>query len=481
MHKKLRKYYAGWISAAGLLGVTIAAAAPADAAALNTLHSFTECAGGKCRDGSAPVGNLVMDSTGNFYGTTSQGGKNGVGTIFQLTPDGNGGWRHSTLYSFCSEENCADGKYPSATLIIDKEGSLYGVTSGGGEEEGGGVGFKLERDADGWELIVIHNFCGADSSEPEDDCMGGASAQGGFTYAGAAAGLPYDGESPLYGASMEGGEGEAGIIYELKPRKEDAREKDKEEWRVKELYVFCAPDGNAAQAHARNRPGTPEEDGNCDDGKMPSGNLLVDGRGNLYGTTYRGGEDANYEDGGGVVFELSRDHVTKTWKQTVLYKFCSVANCRDGRSPYGGLIFDAAGNLFGATEFGGRNCNAGQLNCGVVFTISPNGEHSVSRVLHTFCSADHCADGATPQGALVMDAAGNLFGAALNGGKDKGGVVYKLEPDGKLHVLHSFCGTKACNGARYPNGVVMDGNGHLLGVASAGGKKNGGTVFELTM
>jgi uncharacterized repeat protein (TIGR03803 family) len=214
---------------------------------------------------------------------------------------------------------------------------------------------------------------------------------------------------------------------------------------------------------------------------MPSGNLLVDARGNLFGTTYRGGEDANFEDGGGVVFELSRDKAAKAWTQMVLYKFCSVANCRDGRSPYGGLIADAAGNLFGATEFGGRNCNPGQLNCGVVFAISPNGEHSVSRVLHTFCSVDHCADGATPQGALVIDAAGNLFGAALNGGKDRGGVVYKLEPDGKLHVLHSFCGTKTCSGGRYPNGVVMDGNSQLLGVTSAGGKKNGGTVFALPM
>jgi uncharacterized repeat protein (TIGR03803 family) len=80
-----------------------------------------------------------------------------------------------------------------------------------------------------------------------------------------------------------------------------------------------------------------------------------------------------------------------------------------------------------------------------------------------------------------MDAAGNLFGAALNGGKDRGGVVYKLEPDGKLHVLHSFCGTKTCSGGRYPNGVVMDGNSQLLGVTSAGGKKNGGTVFALPM
>ncbi len=480
MHKFLRKHYATWISAAGLLGIATLAS-PAGAASLNTLHSFTECAGGSCRDGSAPVGNLVMDSAGNFYGATAQGGKKGLGTIFELSPDGNGGWRHSTLYSFCSEADCADGKFPISTLIIDKDGSLYGVTSGGGEEEGGGVGFKLERNAGGWELIVIHNFCGADAPNPEDDCMGGASPQGGFTYSGAATGLPYDGESALYGASMEGGEGEAGIIYELKPRKDAAPAKDKEEWRVKELYVFCAPAGVAAHSRAGKGQRAPEGDGNCDDGKMPSGNLLVDARGNLFGTTYRGGEDANYADGGGVVFELTRDHATRTWTETVLYKFCSVANCRDGRSPYGGLTIDATGNLFGATEFGGRNCNAGQLNCGVVFMISPNGEHSVSRVLHTFCSADKCADGGTPEGALALDASGNLFGATLNGGRNKGGVVYELEPDGKLHVLHSFCGTKSCSGGRYPNGVVMDGNGHLFGVTGSGGKKNGGAVFELTL
>src|SRR5262249_16803018 len=115
---------------------------------------------------------------------------------------------------------------------------------------------------------------------------------------------------------------------------------------------------------------------------------------------YFGGEDANYEGGGGVVFELSRDHATKEWDETVLYKFCSVASCRDGRSPYGGLTADAVGNLFGATEFGGRNCDNTQFNCGVVFMLSPNGEQSVSRVLHAFCTADKCADGATPEGAL---------------------------------------------------------------------------------
>ncbi|HSC17296.1 MAG TPA: choice-of-anchor tandem repeat GloVer-containing protein [Rhizomicrobium sp.] len=475
MRKARSNRFGAALSAAVIAALCLAM--PAAAGSVKTLHAFSDCSGGKCHDGSAPAGNLVRDSSGNLYGTTSQGGKHGAGTIFQLSPDGKGSWRQSTIYSFCSEDDCADGATPQSTLIIDANGSLYGIAQAGGEDEGAGVGFKLERGADGWELIVIHNFCGADA--PEDDCMGGATPAGGFTYAGAAAGLPYDGESPLYGASTEGGEGEAGIIYQLKPRKDNAREKDKEEWRISELYVFCAPDGVAARRYAPNRAGIHEEGGNCDDGKMPSGSLLVDGRGNLYGTTYFGGEDANYEGGGGVVFELARDPVTKTWNESVLYKFCSVASCRDGRAPHGGLISDATGNLYGATQFGGHNCNNGQFNCGAVFMVSPNGEHSVSRVLHAFCSAADCADGATPQGALAMDETGNLFGATLNRGKNKGGVVYKLQPDGKLQVLHSFCGTKECSGGRYPNGVILDLKGQLFGVATAGGKKNGGLIFQL--
>src|SRR2546423_3114660 len=122
---------------AGIVGAAmLAIAAPVEAGALKTLHAFTECADGKCHDGSAPSGNLVMDSAGNFYGTTAQGGKKGAGTVFQLSPDGNGGWRYSTLYSFCSEADCADGANPQATLIVDSVGNLYGTTQGGGTEEG---------------------------------------------------------------------------------------------------------------------------------------------------------------------------------------------------------------------------------------------------------------------------------------------------------------------------------------------------------
>jgi uncharacterized repeat protein (TIGR03803 family) len=111
--------------------------------------------------------------------------------------------------------------------------------------------------------------------------------------------------------------------------------------------------------------------------------------------------------------------------------------------------------------------------------ISPNGENSVSRVLHAFCSSEQCADGGTPQGALVLDSAGNIFGAALNGGRDHGGTAYRLEPSGKLRVLHSFCAGTDCRDGGSPNGVIMDGTGQLFGVATNGGKKSGGTAFGL--
>jgi len=462
----------------GVFATAIDVSSTPAAAAANVLRALRACPTGECRSGSAPYGNLLRDSAGNLYGTTSEGGLHGGGTVFELSPDGNGGYAYQTLYNFCSEENCADGRTPHGTLIIDAQGNLYGTTLYGGEEEGGlGVAFRLEQTAGGWELVNIHNFCGADAPIGAEECLGGATAAGGLTYAGAATGAPYDGASPLYGASMEGGEGEAGIVFQLTPRKEGTRAKDREEWRAKELYVFCAPDA-PARTSAIAPKHHPEGDGNCDDGKTPSGNLIVDAAGDLYGTTYFGGEDANSPGGGGVVYDLTRNRVTKTWDETVLHKFCSEANCRDGRAPSGGLFMDAAGNLFGAAESGGKRCGA-QNKCGVVFMISPNGEQSVSRVLHDFCTAENCADGAQPQGDLVMDSSGNLYGATSFGGTEKGGVVYKLQPDGKLKALQNFCTDGKCAVGRYPNGVVMDAAGNLFGTAIMDGKRGGGTVFEI--
>jgi uncharacterized repeat protein (TIGR03803 family) len=452
-----------------IAGLLLAGALGTNAeAALKKLHNFAPCGGDVCRDGSAPVGGLVRDASGNYFGTTYEGGAHAAGTVFELSPDGNGGYTYKTIYDFCAEANCEDGANPHSTMIIDVNGALYGTTHAGGE---GGVAFRLSPTANGWELVTIHRFCELDSPTPDGDCMGGSNAVGGVTYAGAASGAPYDGVSPLYGASAEGGEGEAGIIYELRPPRNLA----KEEWRAKELYVFCAPAGAARERKAR--PGPHEEDGNCDDGKMPSGNLIVNGNGDLFGTTYYGGEDAYFPGGGGVVFELSKRGTA--WTETVLYKFCSVAKCRDGRSPAGGLLIDATGNLFGAAQYGGKSCGM-QQNCGVAFTISPNGAQSVSRVLHDFCTADGCADGALPQGALEMDSFGNLYGAAFVGGANKGGVIYQLRTDGQLKVLHSFCAEAKCADGQSPASVILDETGNLFGVATGGGNKGGGTVFKLT-
>ncbi len=485
------------ILGAGLGLAATALAFPADAG-VKTLHNFPVCAVEGCKDGSGPVGNLVRDAAGNYYGVATEGGEHGLGSVFQLAPDGNGGFTYQTLHSFCEEPDCDDGAHPNVTLVIDEEGNLYGTTaSGGGEEGSGGIAFKLDRE-EGWKLDILHEYCGADAPTgsqkrgahkppSEKECeKAGATPIGGFTYKGASTGVPYDGESPLYGASMEGPEGEGGgIVYQLKPPKEEParlRKRGREEeegWPAKKIFEFCSEEEEGGPVMVSKGKSQNTEDDNCDGGKNLSGRLFVDKKGDIYGTTFFGGEDANFEGGGGVVFKLTYDPEDKAWDEVVLHKFCSEPNCRDGRSPAGGLTMDATGNLFGATEVGGKSCGL-ELLCGVVFMISPNGEQSVSRVLHYFCTAEDCADGATPQGSLVMDSLGNLYGATINGGAGKGGVVFRLQPDGKLKVLHPFCAKEDCADGRAPNGVVLDESGNLFGVTTFGGKKEGGTVFQIT-
>ncbi len=132
----------------GVFATAVDVSSTPAAAAANVLRALRACPTGECRSGSAPYGNLLRDSAGNLYGTTSEGGLHGGGTVFELSPDGNGGYAYQTLYNFCSEENCADGRTPHGTLIIDAQGNLYGTTLYGGEEEGGlGVAFRLEQTA----------------------------------------------------------------------------------------------------------------------------------------------------------------------------------------------------------------------------------------------------------------------------------------------------------------------------------------------
>jgi len=180
------------------------------------------------------------------------------------------------------------------------------------------------------------------------------------------------------------------------------------------------------------------------DGDRPD-SLIRDAAGNFYGTTYYGGSKAS----DGVVFKLDA-----TGKETVLYQFKGP----DGDGP-DGVVRDAAGNLYGATSFGGTGC-PGQHGCGTVFKLTKTGKLTV---LHRFTGK---ADGAVPNGGLIGDAAGNLYGASGGGS----GQVFKLTPAGKLIVLHRFTG--GADGAGPNGGLVRDETGILYGTTMGGGDLN---------
>jgi len=233
-------------------------------------------------------------------------------------------------------------------------------------------------------------------------------------------------------------------------------------WNV--LYSFC-PGG-----------------GNCTDGTNPDAGVIFDAAGNLYGTTQFG---PNF---GGTVFELARG-TDGTWSETVLHSFClSQENCPDGEEPEAGVIFDAAGNLYGTTVYGGAN------NDGVVFELTPGTNGSwTEKVLHSF--AFDGKDGVSPYGGLVFDAAGNLYGTTAVGGIRNGGIVFELTPgpDGNWteKVLHSFEEPGHYQAGPF-GGLAIDASGNLYGTTygggivsdncapSSGGSSGCGRVFELT-
>jgi uncharacterized repeat protein (TIGR03803 family) len=164
--------------------------------------------------------------------------------------------------------------------------------------------------------------------------------------------------------------------------------------------------------------------------------------------------------------------VTLAYTETVLYTFCSAANCTDGSAPVGGLIQDAHGNLYGTTQLGG-----GANNAGTVFRVDNTGQETV---LYSFCSAANCTDGGGQEAGLIQDAAGNLYGTTteggahgifppngqfdLNGQFDRGGIMFRVDNAGHETVLHSFCGDANCTDGEFPYaGLTQDADGNLYG------------------
>ena len=441
----------------------------------SVLYNFCSQGGVYCTDGIQPSAGLIEDGSGNLYGTTKGGGSTngsdcntgscGYGTVFKLTPSGSG-YTKTVLYNFCSQTNCTDGANPYAGVIEDTSGNFFGTTYNGGAN-GGGTVFKLTPSGNRYTESVLYNFCS--QSQGSAACTDGVNPY---------AGLIEDASGNLYGTTNLGGTGLTlvngvyayGTVFMLAPSGGG--------YNYTVLYNFCPPSSTAF----------------CTDGAAPNATLIEDASGNLYGTTVLGGTGAPDCVGTpcGTVFKLSPNGSGYT--ETVLYSFCSQGgtNCTDGSYPYGaGLIEDASGNLYGTTSAGGVN-SCDTPGCGTVFELSPSGNGYTETVLHSF---DY-TDGASPDAGLIEDASGNLYGTTSNGGTGlswlcagcASGTVFKLSPNGNGYtetVLYSFCsqgGSNCTDGAVPMAGVIQDASGNLYGTTEFGGA-NGidwGSVFKLS-
>src|ERR1039458_10243465 len=376
-------------------------------------------------DGNGPEAGLIFDAAGNLYGTTGAGGTANAGTAFELTPTAGGGWTETVLHSFTPYYG--DGTGPSAGLIFDAAGNLYGTTRGGGTY-GAGTVFELTPAGGGsWTEKVLYSF-------------GAYGTDGVVPYAG----LIFDAAGNLYGTTNAGGTYyQYGTVFELTPAGGG-------NWTETVLHNFVA---------------------NGTDGYYPWAGLAFDRFGNLYGTTQDGGTYVV-----GTVFELTPAG-GGNWTETVLHNFNN--NGTDGIIPLAGLIFDAAGNLYGTTTEGGTPGG------GTVFELTPAGGGSwTEKVLYNFNY--NGTDGWGPQVGLVFDAAGNLYGTTPWGGTYTDGTVFELTPAGSggwtETVLHNF--NEFGNGdGYYPlAGLILDAAGNLYGTTSVGGTYyNYGTVFELQL
>jgi len=320
--------------------------------------------------------------------------------------------KYEVIYNFAQ---IGDGN-GAAGLISDAAGNLYGTAASGGAyanyaNPGNGVVFKLTHEFNGqWTETVLHSFQGKDGISPSP-------------------GLIFDRAGNLYGTTTLGGTYGNGVVFKL-------THESNGQWAETVLHSFRSADG-----------------------VTPNGDLVIDGAGNLYGTTQSGGGH-----GSGLVFKLS----PATKIETVLHSFQGT----DGVNPSAGVIFDRVGNLYGTTF------NGGALKNGTVFKLTPqpDGEWSET-VLHSFKSAD----GNGPSTGLVFDRAGNLYGTTAVGGTYGDGVVFKLSPDPNGEwtetVLHSFRGM---DGSFSQARLVFDRAGNLYGTTFLGGTYGYGVVFKLT-
>jgi len=445
-----------WVRALSLLGaLSVLAVHSLLAQTVTTLHSFPMLA-------VQPQGSLVLGNDGNFYGTTSQGGVQNVGTVFRLTPSG----VTTILHSF-GDPN--DGANPRAALVQGSDGNFYGTTYNGGNRGNNGTVFKITPS--GVET-VLYSFGYSDGAGPQtltqgsDGSFYGTTSGGGshtrgtvfkITPSGALTVLysfgtnPNDGVSPqgalvqdsdgnLYGTTNFGGNGNSsgtssyGTIFKITPS-------------GTETILFRFSDTSS-------------------DGANPAGGLVLGSDGNFYGTTSQGGARNQ-----GTVFK-----VTPSGTETVLYSFQynSPTNPSDGSNPRAALVEGADGNFYGTTyNGGGGQTNGFSYGAGTVFKITPSGTETV---LYSFTGT---SDGANPAAALVQGSDGNLYGTASSGGSVGGGTIFEITPAGAESVFYQF-GSNQNDGAGPRAALVQGGDGNLYGTTSGGGSNGLGAVFKIT-
>ena len=378
------------------------------------LHAF-----GSGDDGEGVWGSIVLDKNGNVYGATTGGGAYGKGTVFELSPQGAGQWTETVLYSFCPNPNCPDGNGPFGGPTFDGEGNLYGTTQFGGTNGyPGGTVYQLVQKIQGWTETVLYSFCG------KAGCSDGAIPWGAVTL---------DRAGNVFGT--------AEVAFELPAHNPAAGS---------EVMLHNFADKNG-------------------DGYDPYAGPILDAAGNLYGTTQYGG---SYN--AGIIYQLQpvRSSVEGVWKENILHTFRAFPG--DGIRPgLGSLTMDSKGNLYGATMQGGA------LDSGVVYKLSPQPDGTWQEsILYNFTAAAWGSSG------VIFGLNGNLYGTAINGGGWDCGVIYELSPtlptpnsQWQYTLLHSFNGSDGCQ----PDAnLTLGPDGNLYGTTVTGGAAGAGVVFEIT-
>jgi uncharacterized repeat protein (TIGR03803 family) len=438
---------------------------PVQGQAFSTLYRFTGTAG----DGGWPEAGLIMDGTGNLFGTTSSRGASGYGTVFELACTSYNATAHScqtynatdtVLYSFTGYNG--DAAMPEAGLIMDGAGNLFGTTTQGGAINNGTI-FELKCTSYN---STAHTCQTYNSSDTVLYSIPWSANNAGMLYSG----LIFDGGGNLFGATGIGGASGNGTIIELACTSYDSSAHSCEMYNstCTVLYSFSGSGG---------------------DGAVPQASLTLDGAGNLFGTTVEGGEGD-----GGTIFELPCKNYNASTQSCETYSSTDMVldsfYGSNGEDPIASLILDRSGNLFGTTSNGGATGN------GTVFELACAGYDASSQSCAVYSSTDTVlynftgfgVDGQTPAAGLILDSAGNLFGTTFYGGARGEGTVFELAC-ASYNASAQSCATYSSTDAVIDLGdfaevytsatPIIDGAGNLFGT-TFGYLTNQGTVFEVS-